>query len=138
MRTVRVAVAVMGVAGILWGAWLLSDDGTDRLRSAALWLAGVVVLHDAVLAPAVVLLGVLAARWLPVRHRVVVAIAFLVWGTLTLTVANVLTGVGGKPNMDSLLNRPYVAAWAALTALIVAGAIAVAAFGPRGGRGPGA
>ena len=66
------------------------------------------MLHDAVLAPVVVALGVVAARALPQQHRAVAAIAFLVWGTLTLAVANVLSGVGGKPGMDSLLHRPYV------------------------------
>ena len=134
MRVTRLVVGAVGVAGVVWGAWLLSDDGAERLGSATLWLAGVVVLHDAVLAPVVVLLGVLAARWLPGRHRAVAAIAFLVWGTLTLTVANVLTGVGGKPGMESLLNRPYMSAWLVLTGAIVAGAIAVSAITAGGGR----
>ena len=108
-------MAAIGVAAIGWGGWLLHDDDVDRLRSAALWLVGVVVLHDAVLAPVVVVLGVVATTVLPRRHRVVAAVAFLVWGTLTVTVANVLSGVGGKPGMDSLLNRPYVSAWLVLT-----------------------
>jgi hypothetical protein len=132
MRAARLAVGAVGVAGIVWGAWLLSDDGADRLTSTALWLAGVVALHDVVLAPVVVLLGVLAARWLPTPHRAAVAIGFLVWGTLTLTVANVLTGVGGKPDMESLLNRPYVSAWLVLTGVIAVGVVAVVAI--RTGR----
>jgi hypothetical protein len=82
------------------------------------------VLHDAVLAPIVVVIGVVAARTL--RHRAVAAVAFLIWATLTLAVANVLSGVGGKPDMDSLLNRPYVSAWLALTGAVLASA-AVAA-----------
>ena len=114
-------------------AWLLSDDGTERLRSAGFWLVGVVVLHDAVIAPLVVVLGVLAARFLPRRTRAVAAIAFLVWGTLTLTVANVLSGVGGKPDNVSLLNRPYLTAWLVLTGTILAGTIAVARIRPAEG-----
>ena len=51
MRPARLTLGALGVAAAVWGAWLLSDDGFDRLRSTALWLAGVVVLHDAVLAP---------------------------------------------------------------------------------------
>jgi hypothetical protein len=110
---------------VIWGAWLLSDDGLDKLPSTVLWLVGVVVLHDAVLAPIVVVIGVVAARTL--RRRAVAAIAFLIWGTLTLAVANVLSGVGGKPDMDSLLNRPYLSAWLVLSGVIVAGALAVTA-----------
>jgi hypothetical protein len=123
VKAARRALGALGVAGMLWGAWLLSDDGFDQLRSTALWLVGVVVLHDAVLAPIVVVIGVLAARML--RHRAVAAVAFLIWGTLTLAVANVLSGVGGKPDMDSLLNRPYLSAWLVLSGVIVAGALVV-------------
>jgi uncharacterized membrane protein YidH (DUF202 family) len=137
MRAARLALGALGVAGIVWGAWLLSDDGFDRLMSTALWLAGVVVLHDFVLAPLVVALGVLAVKVLP-HHRAFAAVAFLVWGGLTLAVANVLSGVGGKPDMDSLLNRPYVSAWLVLTGLIVVGAVVTAALRalPRGARAP--
>lgn len=128
MRTARFALGVLGVGGVVWGAWLLRDDGADRLWSAALWLAGVVVLHDVVLAPVVVVLGVGAARVLPQRRRAVAAVAFLVWGTVTLAVANVLSGVGGKPGMDSLLHRPYVAAWLVLSGLVLVAAVASAAM----------
>ena len=131
MRPARLTLGALGVAAAVWGAWLLSDDGFDRLRSTALWLAGVVVLHDAVLAPAVVILGVVAARTLPRRYRAVAAVTFLVWGTLTITVANVLVGVGGKPDMDSLLNRPYVTAWLVLTALLLGGAMVTTFFRSR-------
>ena len=125
MKAARLTLGALGVAGVLWGVWLLTDDGVDRLRSTALWLVGVVVLHDAVLAPIVVVIGVVAARML--RHRAVAAVALLIWGTLTLAVANVLSGVGGKPDMDSLLNRPYVSAWLVLSGVIIAGALAVTA-----------
>ena len=133
MRAARLTLGALGIAGVVWGAWLLRDDGFDRLRSTALWLVGVVVLHDAVLAPIVVVLGVVAARMLP-RHRAVAAISFLVWGTLTIAVANVLSGVGGKPGMDSLLHRPYVSAWLVLTAVALGVAVLVAAIRTRGHR----
>jgi len=125
VRATRRTLGALGAAGVLWGVWLLSDDGVDNLRSTALWLVGVVVLHDAVLAPIVVVIGVVAARTL--ERRAVAAVAFLIWGTLTLAVANVLSGVGGKPDMDSLLNRPYVSAWLVLTGtgLAVAAAASV-------------
>lgn len=131
MRAARLGLGAVGIAGIVWGAWLLSDDGADRLSSAALWLVGVVVLHDAVLAPLVVVLGVVAAKVLPKRHRAIAAIAFVVWGTVTLAVANVLSGVGGKPGMDSLLHRPYVTAWVALSGLVLVTAVVSSAMKGR-------
>lgn len=132
MRAARLGLGAVGVTAMVWGAWLLRDDGADRLWSTALWLAGVVVLHDAVLAPVVVALGVVTVKVLPQHHRAVAALAFLIWGTLTLAVANVLSGVGGKPDMDSLLNRPYVSAWLVLTGLMLGTAIAAAAIRTRG------
>lgn len=131
MRPARLILGGLGLAAVLWGAWLLSDDGLERLRSTALWLAGVVVLHDVVLAPVVVVLGVVAARKLPQRHRAVAAIAFLIWGAVTIAVANVLAGVGGKPDNDTLLDRPYIIAWLILTALILGGAMATSFFRSR-------
>jgi len=123
MKAMRLTVGVLGFAGVVWGVWLMRDDGLDRLVSTGLWLGGVVIVHDAVLAPLVVVLGIVAARALPQRHRAVVAVTFLVWGTLTIAVANVLSGVGGKPDMASLLNRPYLTAWLVLTALLLGGAM---------------
>ena len=131
MRAARVALGVLGVAGIVWGGWLLRDDGLDRLQSTSLWLVGVVVLHDAVLAPLVVALGVVAVKVLPRNHRALAAVVFIVWATVTLAVANVLSGLGGKPDMDSLLNRPYVSAWLVLTGLVVVGVVVTAAFRAR-------
>ena len=134
MRTTRVALGVVGVAGICWGAWLLSDDGSVDLRSTALFLVGVVVVHDAVLAPVVVMLGVVATKALPRRFRVSAALGFLVWGTLTLAVANVLSGRGGKPGMDSLLHRPYLTAWLVLTGALLIGVVATVTIRTRGRR----
>jgi hypothetical protein len=134
MRT-RLAIGALGVAAGLWGVWLLSDDGPDRLVSAGTWLAGAVILHDAVLAPLVVGLGVGATRVLPSRHRPVIAIGFLVWGAMTIAAANVLIGQGGKPGMDSLLHRPYLASWLVVTLLIGAVTAASAVLLARARRG---
>ena len=122
----RILLGFTGLAAIAWGFWLLRDDGLDRWRSQAVWIVGGVLAHDAVIAPLVVVLGVIAARaWRP-RVRGTIAIGFIVWATVSVAVANVLLPIGGRPDNPSLMNRPYVLAWVVFT-LVVLAATAVAA-----------
>lgn len=136
MRFVRALLLLTGVGFGLWGVWLMRDFTSEQLISMGTWLAGGVILHDAVIAPLTVLLGVVAARLLPGRTRAVVAIAFLVWATLTVTFVNVLSGQGGKPDNDTILHRPYGLSWMVLTTVIVVAAVFVAFRGPRVSRKP--
>ena len=126
MRLVRALLLLTGVGFGLWGVWLMRDFTSEQLISMGTWLAGGVILHDAVIAPVTVLLGVVAARLLPGRTRSVAAIAFLVWATLTVAFVNVLSGQGGKPDNDTVLHRPYGLSWIVLTLVIAAIAAAVA------------
>jgi energy-converting hydrogenase Eha subunit G len=49
----RVVLVVAGIAGMLWGAWLLvSTQRPDQWLSALVWLAGAIIVHDFVLVPA--------------------------------------------------------------------------------------
>jgi hypothetical protein len=126
MRTVRGLLVIAGVGFGLWGLWLMRGFTSDQLISAVTWLAGGVILHDAVLAPVTVLLGVAAARLLPRQALAIAAIAFLVWATVTVAVANVLIGQGGKPDNDTVLDRPYVLSWFVFTGLLAGAALIVA------------
>ncbi|KAA1397257.1 hypothetical protein [Aeromicrobium ginsengisoli] len=126
MRLVRGLLLLTGLGFGLWGVWLMRDFTSEQLVSMGTFLAGGVLLHDAVIAPVTVLLGVVAARLLPGRTRSVAAIAFLVWATLTVAFVNVLSGQGGKPDNDTVLHRPYGLSWVVMTALIAAIAATVA------------
>ncbi len=90
---VRVAVAGLGVLTMAWGAWLVLRGGraTDPVGVAA-WLGGVVIVHDVVLAPAVVVLSVVAAHVLKPRPRAVVQSAFVVCATVAVTSAPLWLG----------------------------------------------
>jgi hypothetical protein len=126
---IRALLSLPGVAAIGWGLWLLRDDGLERWRSQAVWFAGGVLGHDALIAPVVVLLGVAAARvWRP-RVRAAIAVGFVIWATVTVAVANVLLPIGGRPDNPSLMNRPYVVAWIVFTGVVV---IATAITAARG------
>lgn len=133
--TGRLLLGLIGLAGIGYGLWLLPARGSDDLVDAAVWMVGVVVVHDAVLAPLVLLLAVVVSRVLPPVARAPVVVAFVVLGTVTLVAVPVLGRFGATPGNETLLDRDYVAGWfllAGLTAVGVAGAVLLRRA--RGGR----
>jgi len=135
VRAARAGLGAVGVGLALWGLWLMRDFNREQLTSEAFWLAGGVVLHDAVLAPIVVLLGYGASRVLPGHFRSSTATAFLIWGTLTIVFLPVLSGQGGKAGNDTILGRPYVLSWVVMTVVLIAYAVVVALIRRRSGRG---
>lgn len=118
--TGRLALGALGVAVGCYGAWLLLSrgDGED-LRSAAVWLAGGVLLHDVVLAGLTLALGALVTRVLPRPARAPATVALVVLGSLTLVAVPVLGRFGAKADNPTLLDRPYLPAWLALVAVTV-------------------
>lgn len=116
---VRVIVATAGVAAVAYGVWLVLRMSPEQLVSAVLWLGGGVVLHDAFLAPAVVVLTLIATRYLPSSARTPVALVGLVWGTVTVMALPVLSGRGGGDENATLVDRPYAWAWLVLSLLAV-------------------
>jgi hypothetical protein len=105
----------------------MRDFTSSQLVSMVTFLAGGVILHDAILAPITVGLGVLAARLLPSHFRAAAAGAFLLWATLTVAFFNVLSGKGGKPDNTTVLHRPYLLSWLVLTGVLLGIMIVAAA-----------
>ncbi len=128
---IRGVLILLGVGCGLWGLWLMRDFTREQLTSEAFWLAGGVVLHDAVLAPAVVAIGYVASKLLPGHFRSSTATAFLVWGTLTIAFLPVLSGQGGKPGNDTILGKPYVLSWVIMTVLLVGYAVVASVLRKR-------
>ncbi len=123
MRTTRAMLLLAGLAFVAWGAWSLRDVTGEELVSLGAWLLGSVVLHDLLLAPLSVALGLGAARVLPAHARRPAAVAFLVWAALTVAFVNVLSGQGGKPDNPTLLGRPYGWSWVALSLVLLLAAV---------------
>ncbi len=122
----RLAVGGVGVLLAAYGVLRLLELGWDNLVATAVWMAGGVLVHDAVLAPLTVLVGALVLLALRSRPwRAATAAGLLVLGTVTVTAVPVLGRFGAKPDNPSLLDRPYVAGWLGLAVLVVVGAALV-------------
>lgn len=126
----RAALLVLGVLVGTYGAVRLLGLGWSNLVATLPWLAGVVVAHDAILAPVVVLAGVAAARRLPRWSRAGALVLLVVWGSVTVVAVPVLGRFGAKADNPTLLDRPYAAGWLAMTGLVLV-AVALLAIRDR-------
>jgi hypothetical protein len=114
----RYVLGALGTVLGLYGGWLLLTRGHD-LVDVAVWLAAGVVLHDAVLAVATVLLGAVALRVLPHPSRAPAVVGFVVLGSVTLLAVPVLGRFGARTDNPTLLDRDYTAGWLVLAGLTV-------------------
>jgi len=133
-NAVRGLLIAAGVGFGLWGLWLMRDFTREQLTSEGFWLVGGVVLHDAILAPVVVVIGFVASRLLPGHFRRSTATAFLIWGTLTVAFLPTLSGQGGKAGNDTILGKPYVLTWIVMTLLLAGYAVGGALLRRRRAR----
>ncbi|MGH3465121.1 MAG: hypothetical protein ACRDP9_26945 [Kribbellaceae bacterium] len=122
----RLALALPGLAALVYAGTLFWDVPADAWGSVLTWLAGGVILHDGVLAPIVIGLGVVGSRWLPAPWRAPAIVALVCWGSLTLLGIPVLSGEGVDATNETLQDRPYVTSWwigsaTAITLIAVAG-----------------
>jgi hypothetical protein len=130
VRALRLVLGATGVVLILVGVVFLSDDGVGDLVGVGAWLVGGVVAHDAVIAPLVVVVGVLGVPRLPPAFRAPAVVGLVVLMTVTLMAVPVIGRFGAKADDDGLLNRPYVALWLVFAALVVV-AVVIASWARR-------
>ena len=134
----RAGLIVVGLAGMGWGLWQLVvvSPSSTRPLAALTWIAGALVVHDGVLAPIAVAVGILAMRWLrPAARRVVAAGLFVAACLVAVALPALLTpGVDGNP---SATPRNYGLGLAvALGVDVVATLAGVLAVTHRPGRRP--
>ena len=137
MRT-RLLLGALGVAVTAYGGWLLLQEDLSDLVDTAVWLAGGVVLHDFVLVPLTLLLGLALVRLLPANLRAPVVGGLVVLGTVTLMAVPVLGGWGANADNPTILDRNYPVGWlvvAGVTMLVVVVTIVLRAGGRSGGPG---
>lgn len=105
VNVLRILTGAAGLALMGVGASLLLD--VRDLTGVLLWLGGAVVLHDAVIAPVVLLVGLVLVRG---GARGPVRGALLVAGALTAVALPVLLRPG-KPANSSVLPLDYPRNW---------------------------
>jgi hypothetical protein len=115
----RVLLGGVGVAGIGYGLYRLLTMPPEHVPAVLVWAVGGVVVHDALLAPLVVGLGVLAAVSAPRWLRAPLAALLVVLGPLTLVALPVLGGFGARADNPTLLDRPYWTGYLAIVAVAV-------------------
>lgn len=119
MRTRGVLLA-LGGALMLYGAWLLlSRQDPGQWLEVAIWLGAGVAAHDALLSGLVIGVCLVGSRLVPRAWRAPAVIALVVWGSLTIAAVPVLSGLGVRADNPTLLDRPYVATWWVLSAIVV-------------------
>lgn len=128
--------AVMG-AGV-WG--LVAEADRTRPADAARFALGLVVVHDLVLAPLVVLVGWGVARLVPPGARGPVQAALVVSAVVLLFAAPFVRGYGRVSTNPSILPRHYGRGTAVVVAAVwgAAGAVLARRWWRRRRAGPGA
>ena len=113
---------LLGAVGVAMGAFgllrFLQHDLGD-IVNGVLWLAGGVIVHDAVIAPVTLGATFLGTRLLPRRAWVVTATGLVVLLTVTATAIPVLGSWGARPDNPTLLDRHYVVGWCVFAALVL-------------------
>lgn len=114
---------VLGGLGVLMGlyaGWLLlgSADGSDLLN-LTLWLGGGILAHDVGVAAVSLVVGGLAARWLPDAARLPAAVGLVVLGTITVVAIPFLGRFGASEDNPTLLDRNYLGGYLVIVALVV-------------------
>jgi hypothetical protein len=122
----RIALAIRCVVGAValgligFGVrGLVGDPHVDTVWPILWWLVGTLVLHDAVLAPLLILGGLALSRALPARVREVVRGGLLIALVVSLVATPLMLRQGASEN-PTVLPLDYTRNW-----LLVLGAIAV-------------
>lgn len=120
MERTRTALGVAGVALIAFGLFrLLTDLDPGDLVVLGVWLLVAVLIHDGVVAPATVGVGVALTR-LPARGRRYVQGGLIVGALVTVLALPLINREGTQPAAESLLMRDYAANLALLLGLVAA------------------
>jgi hypothetical protein len=124
----------IGWAAIAFGLLTVFTSRGTRPPSFALWFLGLLVVHDAVVAPLVLGIGVVLGRRVRGRARTALCGALVLTGVLALVSWTQLRGYGLQPDNPSLMPNDYAAGLALVVGVVwaVTVVLLVRAARPRG------
>ena len=110
MKAWRIILAASGIAVAAFGVFrLVTEIPVHSLLILLVWLAAVLILHDAVLAPSVVGVGWLLRRHVPDRGRRFLQVALITSSLVTVIAIPMIFLRGSQPVVKALLLRNYAA-----------------------------
>lgn len=117
----RTGLAVGGAIFAL-GLYGLLRNSTQTVPANVLtWIAGSLILHDAIIAPAVLVAGFVLTRLLPAAIRAGLQATLAVCAVVVVMSVPVLKAVGRRPDNPSLLPHDYTQNLAIVIAVILTG-----------------
>lgn len=117
-------VALAAGTGIMaWGGWLFLDasSSAEARRGFVAWLIGIDVAHDLLLAPVVLIVGWLMARYVPARQRPPVHAGVVVSACLLALAYLPLRGTASGTGNSSIQPLDYRTSTLTALALVWAG-----------------
>jgi hypothetical protein len=143
MRAARIVLVVVGVLVIAFGAYVMvTTVRPNRIWGLATWLLGAVVLHDAILSPFVVAVGLLlrrTGRTIRVWALVVVQAAVVLGSVLALVVLPEIAAKHHGQKNPTVLPFDYGARLLVVEGvllLVVVAVLVIAVVRERGTRKP--
>jgi len=134
-RRLFLIMAMIGWALMSYGVYgLIINAAQTNPSSWLVWFLGGIVVHDFLLAPVVIGVGVLVSRAVPDRHRGPVQGALVAGGIVSLTALPYVLGFGRSSSNPSALPNNYAAALGLVLVLIAAVAAVLVALRRRRGR----
>jgi hypothetical protein len=127
------ASVVVGVTIAAIGARTYLDVYPDGSRRVALatWVIGSDIVHDALLVPATIAVGVLVHHFVPARYRPAVRFAGIASGTALLLAWRPLTHSGAGKHNSTLQPLDYTRATSTVVLTVLVVTMAWAAFAHR-------
>jgi hypothetical protein len=133
MKAWRIGLATAGLLLALFGVFrLLTEIPVRSLILLGIWLLAALIVHDAVVAPAIVGVGWVLRRAIPDRERGYLQSVLIMIALVTVVAAPMIVLRGSQPPVKALLLRDY----AANLVLLIGAIIAVAALRVRPATGP--
>ena len=108
MKAWRIILAVAGIGLAAFGVFRLATEVSPRsLMFLGLWLAAALVIHDGIVAPAVVGGGWVLRRFVPDRGRRYLQAALIASAMVTVVALPLIYLRGSQPPVKALLLRDY-------------------------------